>query len=70
MKDPQAQLLDRVERYLIRSGTYATDFGRAISNNPALVGRLRRGSVTGKTMKAVSDYLAQHLPKPKRKAAK
>lgn len=69
MKDPQTQLLERVERYLCRSGTTASDFGRAIVNNTALVGRLRTGSVTGKTMKVISDYLAKQSPS-KRKAAK
>lgn len=62
--DPLAQLVVRVEAYLGRTGTNATDFGKAVLNNSALVSRLRNGNVTAKTMKAVSDFLAKRSSRP------
>ncbi len=61
---------NRVRRHLKSSGQTQTAFGRAVCKNPNLVPRLERGNVTMATVQAVEAYLAQHLPKPKRKAAK
>lgn len=73
--DPLTELVARVEAHLGRTGMNATDFGRDVLNNTALVSRLRTGNVTARTMRAVSDYLAKQsrprspsLHKRKRKA--
>ena len=51
-------LLPRVERYLRRSGTPATRFGRDALNDPRFVFDLRYGrEPRAPTLRRVSDYL-------------
>lgn len=52
------QLLRRVERYLKRSGTPATRFGREAVRDPRFVFDLRKGREPGSRMcRRVADYL-------------
>lgn len=65
---PLDQTLARVEAYLKRTGTKATNFGISCSGNPALVRRLRRTNVTARTLGMVVEYLDRVEKGVRRKA--
>jgi hypothetical protein len=46
------EILGRIERYLRRTGTPPTRFGRNVANDPRLVLDMRRGRCPGASMQA------------------
>ena len=58
-------LLTTIERYLRKSGTAPTRFGRDAVGDPQFVADLRRGREPRETtVRRVSDYLAQAMRSP------
>lgn len=60
MMDTTAKLLDDIERYILRHGLTASEFGVEALNDTAFVHRLRRGrSPSGRTIDKVRNYMAR-----------
>jgi len=61
MNDARAQLLSDIEEFLRRNNMFATEFGRRVANNTALVTRLRSGlDVRLETADRIRKFMAQY----------
>lgn len=53
-------LLARVDSYLRRTGTTERAFGLAVARNHKLLGRVRAGTVTARTLDDVASFMDRH----------
>jgi hypothetical protein len=68
MRNSQHSLLEDIERFLKASKLSATAFGEQVMNDRHLVKRLRQGgSVTLKTADKIRSFIADEMPRSKKK---
>jgi hypothetical protein len=59
-KDARQKLIERIERYLRRTGMSRTAFGRIAAGTPNFMIRLEAGEIKWNTMKKAIDYLDRY----------
>lgn len=61
MKDPAADTIKAIDRFLARTGMKESRLGRNVANNSVLIPRIRRGdSVKKGTLLKVQEYIRNY----------